>query len=208
MVGTAVSAQEFPRYVLRAGKADRDGNPFDALSSAKLCVVAPAKRCFTLPAEHDKEFTNYFYMDPKAIKTISASGEELVLFDAHTMGGSGYAYEYALLRYSNHKLTNLLPVIRVSNISDRALWNVPEISPLPIFLTADFLWEDGAHYGDHRYTVRAYRYDTATAKYIQIVSYETVRTYPSAEWPGMVHVLKAERGPIEGLLRRGRVAKR
>jgi hypothetical protein len=143
-------------------------------------------------------------MDPKSLKTTTASGEDLVLFSAHTMGGSGYAYEYALLQYNDRRLVNLLPRVRVSNISDRALWNMPEISPMPIFLTADYLWEDGAHYGDHRYTIRAYRYDPVTSKYTQILSYDTRRTYPSAEWPGTVHVVSAERGHISKLLQRGR----
>ncbi len=74
---------------------------------------------------------------------------------------------------------------------------------MPVFVTADFIWDAlEAHYGNHRYTIRAYVFDPSSAKYRRVLQYETARKYRSADMTDdrqqldSVHVLGPEREEI------------
>lgn len=197
MLTFAASAEQFPSFTLHPGKVKPGGNPFDALSSASLCL-SESNTCFALRSRSDQYGLTFYDEDPEALRFTSSSGEQFVLFDAHTAGGSGFAYGYALLRYRAGNLEDLLPLVETSNISDRALWDIPTLSTLPVFLTADFIWEDGAHYSNHRYKITAYVYRAGLNRYTKVSSFDTRARYPSADLSSRdyVHVLAAERQHI------------
>jgi len=183
--------QAFPEFHVKAEVLSDNSNPFGDTSSAELCLTKTPQICYKLPSSYN--------LDPITEKFTSSSGEELVLFLAHTFGGSGSAYEYALLRSHAGGLTNLLPDVVTSNISDHALWQMPNISTMPVFLTSDYIWEDSYHYGDHRHEIRVYIYNDRVAHYEQVLHYATRRRYRSADLTedDRVKVLNAERRTIE-----------
>ena len=86
-----------------------------------------------------------------------------MLFNANCGGGSGSADRYVLLRSEpDGHFKNLLPEIIVTNQADVATSDLPTVSPLPVFVTADYLWGTmEAHYSSHFFEVRMYVYDGA-----------------------------------------------
>lgn len=173
----------FPPYRIVApyAKADFPSKP------ARLCLLNAPRTCYKLDSIRDGSFTKgevvNFGRAPRAERHELSDGGSLVLFMASSGGGSGTTFRLALLRYSTTgSLDDLLPRTLVDNQSDYALWEEPNLSSMPILLTADFLWGAmEAHYGDHRYTVRAYRYDEPSAKYEPVLRYVTKHKYPSAD---------------------------
>jgi hypothetical protein len=121
-----------------------------------------------------------------------------VLFNANCGGGSGSDDRYVLLRSEpDGHLKNLLPQVIVTNQADVAVWDLPTVSTMPVFLAADFLWEDGAHYGSHFFEVRIYIYDAAMDRYKMQHKYRTAHKYPGIDtWDAAPEVLEKERGRI------------
>ena len=127
----------------------------------------------------------------------------MVLFNANCGGGSGSSDRYVLLRSeSDGRFKDLLPAIVVSNQADVATWNLPTVSAMPIFVTADFLWEGmEAHYSDHFFEVQIYVYDAATDRYKIRHKYRTAHKYPGIDnWEQTPEVLEKERGRIIAML--------
>jgi hypothetical protein len=97
----------------------------------------------------------------------------------------------------NGQLKNLLPGVIVTNQADVAVWDLPTVSALPVFVTADFLWEDGGHYSPHFFEVRMYLYDPATDRYKLGHKYRTAHKYPGIDnWDSPPEVLEKEWGRI------------
>jgi hypothetical protein len=188
---------EFPKFRLYKGAAY---GPFFAASGARLCLSDDARTCFRLHSMGHGDVASDFGLYPKAQRVPLTSGGSLVLFFANSGGGSGSTDRYALLQYERDgSLRDLLPAITLTNQSDHALWDVPTVSPLPLFVTADVLWEDGAHYGPHYYEIRAYRYDPEIHKYAQILKYRTSRKYrgfDNSDSGYLFPLLKFERATI------------
>ena len=151
--------REFPEYRVYPGTLDQDNFP---VSGARLCTTEAKPHCFALD-RHETDENDRFYFGLRATsKRIKLSGGgSVVLFNANCGGGSGSSDRYVLLRSeSDGRFKNLLPPIVVSNQADVAIWDLPTVSAMPIFLTADFLWEGmEAHYSNHFFEVQIYVYD-------------------------------------------------
>jgi hypothetical protein len=169
----------------------------DNLAAARLCLLATPQPCYTLPQIGRGETALLYSYRPTALPVTTSSNEPLILFSAGFIGGSGSSFEYALLRHEGDTLINLLPIITLTNQSNHAVWNVPSVSVMPLFVTADFLWEDGAHYGPHRSTITVYRYDAPTRHYKQILAYDTRHIFPGFDnFDHTYPVLEYERATI------------
>jgi hypothetical protein len=190
---------EFPRYKLIEGIKE---DPYFATTGAQLCLADDLKTCFSLPPQKAKlngeEMVTQFGIMPEGQRVSIRAGGSLVLFFADSGGGSGSGARFALLRYRRDQpLYDLLPEIELSNQSDHALWDVPSVSPMPLLVTADLLWYDGAHYGSHYYEIRAYRYKANIDKYEQILKYQTRRKYRGFDnFDDPFPLLKYERASI------------
>ena len=126
-----------------------------------------------------------------------------MLFNANCGGGSGSADRYVLLRSEpDGQLKNLLPEIVVSNQADVATWDLPIVSPMPVFVTADFLWgPNEGHYSSHFFEVRMYVYDGAADRYKLRHKYQTAHKYPGIDnWEQAPEVLEKERVKIIEIL--------
>jgi hypothetical protein len=114
-------------------------------------------------------------------------------------GGSGTLERLAVLHYESNrsgKIVNLMPFVAVTNVSDRAMWTVPSASDYPILVKADFIWSEGeVHFGDHYYTVEAWRFDPRADQYTKAFSYRRTRKYDGGD-SAPVRVLAPERQEI------------
>jgi hypothetical protein len=94
-------------------------------------------------------------------------GGSWVFFSAtFSAGGSGTLTRLAILEYQSGEgksgaLVNLLPYVGLTNVSQHALWTVPNASPYPLLIVADFIWGSGeTHFPPHHYAVEAWRFRT------------------------------------------------
>jgi hypothetical protein len=154
----------FPAFRLIPGKIDQDDNP---ISGARLCLLLDPHNCFT---------SSYGY--PSAQRVFSNTGESLVLFSAVTHGVSASLAQLSLLRYEHGEIKNLLPQVGLTNQGSHAFWNILPVSSMPVFITADYISEEGEGvYGSHHFEIHAYSYDFKVAHYREILSYRTQQEY-------------------------------
>ena len=191
----------FPRFAVHPGRADGDGEP---ASGAALCVVPAGAPCYVLPphtAKDDSKVTYQFGLAPRAEREELLDGGALVFFSGtFSAGGSGSLDELAILSFDAKKqtLTNLLPYVALTNVSDRAMWKLPDASPYPVLVTADFIWnfdQGETHFDPHRFTVEAWRMNFTSGHYEQVVKYTTAKKYDSGD-SAPVRVLAPERAEI------------
>ena len=93
----------------------------------------------------------------------------------------------------------MLSDVALTNVSDHAVWNEPTISPYPIFVTADFVWNFAAgetHFSKHYFTVDVWQYDQKKKLYTRVTSYRTARRYDGGDSVGTVSVISPERAEI------------
>jgi hypothetical protein len=134
---------------------------------------------------------------PRSERLPIASGGSWVFFSGmFSGGGSGMLERVAILRYgANGRIENLMPEVTQTESADRAMWKVPDVSPYPVFVRADFVWADNEdHFGKHFFEVDAWVFDPATSLYRKRFSYRTTKRYDRGE--GSDHVLSAERAEI------------
>jgi hypothetical protein len=190
---------DFPSFKLLSGATDSDGFP---TSGAKLCLLKAAGTCFQMPS--NKEYsggsvTYEFGLDPVGEKVPVTGGGSVVLFSAQfSGGGSGTLDRLAILRYgADGRIVNLLPYVGVTNQNDRAIWQISTVSNFPILVTADFDWAEGeTHFSEHRYVVKAYKFDPEKDRYLEALSYKTSKKYPGLDDVDRINVLNAERTQI------------
>ena len=188
---SATTAQAALTYRLRTGKQDADGFP---TTPAQICFGAEiGEHCYT-PPENDPPFG----LDPKARLVNLDPGRQVVLFAAESSsGGSGSLTILALLDDHDGQVTNLLPKVALTNQSEYDLWRIPGISPMPILVTADFVWAQGeTHFSPHRYRITAYAYDRQAGRYIERVNFTTQAIYPGLDNVDDINVLKPEKAEI------------
>lgn len=186
----SAAVKEFPHYKVYQGILDEGNFP---ISGARLCTTEGKAHCFTL--SDSGADPDYFGLRAKSQRLKLDSGGSIVLFNANRGGGSGSSDKYVLLRSEpDGLLKNLLPEIVVSNQADVATWNLPAVSRLPIFITADYLWEGmEGHYSPHFFEVRMYVYDEATDRYKLRHKYRTAHKYPGIDnWEQAPEVLERE----------------
>lgn len=201
---SSTTLRTFPQYKVYQGILDEDNFP---VSGARLCTTEGKSHCFTLAhsgAKSDEDSWSYFGLRAKSQRLKLDGGGSIVLFNANCGGGSGSADRYVLLRSElDGHFKNLLPEIIVSNQADVATWDIPTASQLPVFVTADYLWEGmEAHYSSHFFEVRIYVYDGAADRYKLQHKYQTTHKYPGIDnWEQAPEVLEKERGKIIEILR-------
>ncbi|KVE05816.1 hypothetical protein [Burkholderia anthina] len=187
----------FPRFTQTEGKLDADGLP---LSGVKLCVLPDRAPCFEMPPAplpHSSKELYQFGLNPRSERLPIASGGSWVFFSGmFSGGGSGMLERVAVLRVgANGKIENLMPTVTQTETADRAMWSLPQVSPYPLFVRADYVWgKDENHFGQHFFEVDAWMFDPAANQYVKRFSYRTSKRYDRGE--GADHVLTAERPEI------------
>jgi hypothetical protein len=194
--GTQSLSLQFPQFTQKEGQLDADGFP---TSGATLCVLGKPDLCFEMPSrQEDKDLTYEFGLEPHSERLPLANGGSWVFFTAmFSGGGSGTLTRFAMLRYrSEGKIENLLPWVGVTNVSQYAMWNLPEVSSYPVLVLADFVWGKGEfHFDSHLYTVEAWMYDPNADKYIEVFEYKTSKKYSGGD-STPIRVLAPERDEI------------
>lgn len=169
-----------------------------------MCLLRDRDVCYQMPSQAASGSANVIYqfgLDPRSERLLLAGGGSWVFFSGtFSGGGSGTLERIAVLRYQENgrvmAIVNLMPFVGVTNVSDRAMWTVPDASPYPIFVCADFLWGEGEpHFGQHYYTVEAWRFDPKEDRYVKAFSYRTAMSYGGGD-STPVHVLAPERQEI------------
>jgi len=196
----------FPPFTVHPGKTDADGLP---MTSATLCVTGE-EPCFPLsrfkPADSPVEY--FFALKPASEPIQLDSGGSLVLFwGTYTAGGSGILTRLALLEYGEGgRMVDLLPDVFITEQGERKIWKLPEISNLPVLVTADANWnptEGESHFSPHLFTVWGYCFDAKTGKYARRLQYVTSKKYPSLDDVDSISVLEPERETILQKLKAG-----
>ncbi len=161
LIATASLAQsplpaQFPRTFagreLRVETPPQDPDGFDVHGKAILCLGdSSARQCHESP----KDYGRYVEV---GIRPLGSAGRA-ILFTAASGGVSGYSIYLSLLRLdSAGKLENVLPENVVITIQGKyALLNVSRVSPVPLFVTADYVWgRDESHFSPHRFLISTY----------------------------------------------------
>ncbi len=192
----------FPRFTVARGQLDENGFP---TSGAKLCLEGKKSVCYQMPshtAAGSSQLTYDFGLEPHAKILPLTNGGSWAFFSAmFSAGGSGTLTRLAILRYQSGEgrsgvLTNLLPYIGATNVSEHAVWKLRSISPYPILVDADFVWgRNEIHFGRHYYTVEGWRFEPATDRYKKAFSYRTTKKYSGGDSEA-ISVLGPERAEI------------
>jgi hypothetical protein len=187
------------QYHVIPGDTDADG--CSGTKPARICTGSTSSdHCYAPPSE--KLYT--FGLEPKAIPAGQINGQPLILFSAMFSGcGSGTLTDYSLLAIQNGEFVKLSPKIQLTNQSEYKLWHLPQISPLPILVTADFLWDfkTETHFSQHRYAIHAYVFDQGAGKYLECFRFETTKKYPGLDDAEKLNVLESEKPTILERLR-------
>jgi hypothetical protein len=193
------------QYHVLPGKTD-PGDFEDCLpkTPARICLGATGSaHCYEPASEKDY----IFGLDPKATPVGRLDGSDLILFTATFSGcGSGTLTDFSLLTVINGEFLNLLPKVELTNQSEYKLWDLPQLSRLPILVTADFVWdfeamqksnyEEETHFAPHHYRVEAFVFDAKSREYLQRIHYQTKNKYPGLDDADGIKVLDAEKTVI------------
>jgi hypothetical protein len=207
------------QYRVLPGKtAPGDFEDCDPKSPARICLgltgeahcYAPSSDKFA-PSSDD---TYTFGLDPTAKAVGRLDGKELTLFTAMFSGcGSGTLTHFSLLTVRDGEFVNLLPKVELTNQSEYKFWSLPDFSSVPVFVTADFVWDyeamekskytEETHFAHHKYTISLYIFDSKSGRFIQRLQYVTTKKYPGLDDEDEISVLKFERPTILSRLRQG-----
>jgi hypothetical protein len=181
-------AQTPVQFRVVMGDIDSNGVP---ITAARLCSGSVgAERCYE-PPKHSPPFG----LDPKTQEIKPGSGKRLILFTAESStNGSGSLKILALLEDRNNQMIDLLPRVTLSNQSEYSFWDLPGLSPMPVLITADFVWaESETHFAHHRYRITSYVYDKQKGLYARRDQYVTAEQYPGLDESDAVEVLAPEK---------------
>ena len=186
------------QYHIVPGDTDKDG--CSGTKPARICTgSAGTDHCYAPPSE--KLYA--FGLEPQATLAGQINGQALILFSAMFSGcGSGTLTDYSLLAIRNGEFVKLSPKIQLTNQSEYQLWHLPQISPFPIFVTADFLWDfkTETHFSRHRYSVRAFVFDPDAGLYQEKLHFETKKKYPGLDDADKLNVLESEKPGVTSRL--------
>lgn len=128
------------------------------------------------------------FSDVRAKPIKLPSGGRLLLVSALSMGGSDGTIDLALLDERDQQPVNILPTAEISSANSGQWdhWQIESLSPMPIILTANVIWNDDSSLSNaearaaaHQYQITVYTYKAKTLKYTQRLDYTTRRKYPS-----------------------------
>jgi hypothetical protein len=126
------------------------------------------------------------FSEVKAKSIKLRTGRRLILVNSLSIGGSDGSIDLALLNEQNQQPVNLLPKAEITSANSGQWddWEIENLSPMPIILIANNMWDDDnfismaeSRANAHRYTITAYTFDVAAAKYIQRFEYESSNKY-------------------------------
>jgi hypothetical protein len=129
---------------------------------------------------------DYGFSEVKAKPIMLPSRSRLILVNALSMGGSDGTIDLALLDEQNQQPVNLLPKSEITSANSGQWddWEIESVSPLPIIVIANNLWDDDIFISNadsranaHRYGITVYTYDATSAKYIQRFEYKSNNKY-------------------------------
>lgn len=204
-VAANAAGQTAAPYRVLQGDTDADGVPTTA---ARLCIGhGTTEHCYVPPTPKITGTTlPPFGLDAKARLVGTASGVSLIIFTAESSsGGSGSLTILALLDARDGRLQNLLPEVKVSNQSEYRFWNLPNVSAMPVLVTADFVWDfdkGETHFAHHRYRITSFVYDKQTGRYVQRDKFVTVKKYPGLDEVDELKVLEPEKAAIIARLKK------
>ncbi len=183
------------QYRIVPGDSDADGCAGNR--PARICEGASdSAHCYSPMKEKDYVFG----LEPKSERVGNLEGEPLTLFTAMSSGcGSGTLTDFSLLAIRDGEFVNLLPAVRLTNQSEYKFWNLPQVSKLPVLVTADFVWDFKAketHFAAHRYRIAAYVFDSGASRYSPRVSYVTKKKYSGLDERDRISVLGPEKPEI------------
>jgi hypothetical protein len=125
--------------------------------------------------------------------------------------GSGTLTHFSLLMVRDGEFVNLLPKVELTNQSEYKLWSLPQISNVPVLVTADYIWDykdmeksnytEETHFAHHRYTISLYIFEFKSGRFIQRLQYATTKKYPGLDDADGISVLESERPTILSKLR-------
>jgi hypothetical protein len=166
------------QFHVLAGDEDEDG--CSGKTPARICTgSAGEEHCYAPPSE----MLYTFGLEPEALPIGELNSQPLILFFATFSGcGSGTLTDYSLLTIRSGEFIKLSPKIQLTNQSEYKLWDLPEYSPLPILVTADFLWDfkTETHFSHHRYRIHAYLYDPRSGQYLEKLHFDTTKNIPAS----------------------------
>jgi hypothetical protein len=179
------------QFHVLAGDVDEDG--CSGKQPARICTGSSGtEHCYAPPTE----MLHTFGLEPEALPIGDLNGQPLILFFATFSGcGSGTLTDYSLLTIRNGEFVKLSPKIQLTNQSEYKLWDLPRISPQPILVTADFVWDfkTETHFSQHRYRIHAYLYDPKAGQYLEKFHFDTTKKYPGLDDVQEIHVLDSEK---------------
>lgn len=194
------NASSFPSAKVFDGKLDTDGLP---TSGARLCVEPTLRNCFQMPASSPKGEPPGFYqfgLEPSMKPLPVKGGGSWLLFSAtFSGGGSGTLTRFAILRMDGTHINNLLPNVALTNNSDNAVWNEPDLSPFPLFVDADYIWNfkvGETHFSKHFFAVEVWRFDPSKDHYSRALTYKTSKRYDGLDAADPINVIAPERSEI------------
>lgn len=205
LLAIGAMGQTVAPYRVLQGDTDADGIPTTA---ARLCIgQGITEHCYVPPTPKITGTTlPPFGLDAKVRPIGIANGGSLILFTAESSsGGSGSLTILALLDIRGGRLQNLLPEVKISNQSEYRLWNLPNISAMPVVVTADFIWDfdkGETHFAHHRYCITSFVYDKQAGRYLQRDQYVTGKKYPGLDDADEIKVLEPERATVLAKLQR------
>lgn len=200
VAATLASGQDLQSTV-SPGKTDADGWP---TSGATLCLTDLPSVCFQMPDEHAGDVTYQFGLDPHSVPLNWPERRTALLFDAtFSAGGSGSLTRYAILREdgsgSATHLSNILPYVALTNNSDEAVWEEPQISHYPVLVTADFIWNFKAgetHFSKHLFNIEVWEFEPDRDRYVRVLAYTTKKKYDGLDAADPINVIRPERPEI------------
>jgi hypothetical protein len=205
------------QYRVLPGKtASGDFEDCNPITPARICLgVAGKAHCYAPPNDKFSSSSNAAYifgLDPNAKAVGRLAGKELTLFTAMFSGcGSGTLTHFSLLMVRDGEFVNLLPKVELTNQSEYKLWSLPQISNVPVLVTADYIWDykdmeksnytEETHFAHHRYTISLYIFEFKSGRFIQRLQYATTKKYPGLDDADGISVLESERPTILSKLR-------
>lgn len=194
-VAFACLATSCAQYRLLPGAADSDGCL--PTTPARICLGTEGTEHCYAPAS-TKDYI--FGLEPTAKHVGQLDGKDLTLFTAMFYGcGSGTLTDFSLLTIRGGEFIDLFPAIRLTNQSEHKFWRLPNISNLPVWATAEFIWDFDAgetHFSPHRYAIEVYVFDPKANQYVERAAYKTKRKYPGLDDMDQIKVLEFERPTI------------
>lgn len=180
------------QYRILPGDADRDG--CSGKEPARICIGSTGTdHCYATQSTKDYVFG----LKPTAKEIGKLNGQSLTLFSAMFSGcGSGRLTDYSLLTVQSGEFVNLFPKVQLTDQSEFKVWHFPQISELPVLVTADFIWDFDAretHFAQHRYVVATYVFYKKSGRYKQELSYKTSGKFPGLDEVGEIKMLDTQR---------------